>query len=60
MKALDRLIIKAKNKCGYERLGIGFVSPSEKEPGKWIARGIFGMENPEAAQEQLFVVNMIP
>lgn len=39
MKALDRLIVKAKNKCGYERLEIGFISPSEKEPGKWIARG---------------------
>lgn len=39
MKALDRLIIKAKNKCGYERLEIGFISPSKTEPGKWIARG---------------------
>lgn len=39
MKALDRLIIKAKNKCGYERLSDGFISPSETEPGKWVARG---------------------
>lgn len=39
MKALDRLIIKAKNKCGYEQLINGFISPSETQPGKWIARG---------------------
>lgn len=39
MKTLDRLIIKAKNKCGYERLSNGFISPSETEPVKWLARG---------------------
>lgn len=39
MKTLDRLIIKAKNKCGYERLSNGFISPSETIPGKWLARG---------------------
>lgn len=39
MKTLDRLIIKAKNKCGYERLSNGFISPSETKPGKWFARG---------------------
>lgn len=39
MKALDRLIIKAKKKCGVDRLEVGFISPSETEPGKWVARG---------------------
>lgn len=37
MKALDRLIIKAKKKCGVDRLEVGFISPSETEPGKWVA-----------------------
>lgn len=39
MKTLDRLIIKAKKKCGVDRLEAGFISPSETEPEKWIARG---------------------
>lgn len=39
MKTLDRLIIKAKKKCGIDRLEVGFISPSETEPGKWVARG---------------------
>lgn len=39
MKALDRLIIKAKKKCGVDRLEVGFISPSETEPGKWVASG---------------------
>ncbi len=39
MRALDRLIIKAKKKCGVDRLEVGFISPSETEPGKWVARG---------------------
>ena len=39
MKALDRLIIKAKKKCGVDRLEVGFISPSETEPGKWVAMG---------------------
>ena len=39
MKTIDRLIIKAKKKCGVDRLTIAFIYPSETEPGKWIARG---------------------
>lgn len=39
MKALDGLIIKAKKKCGVDRLEVGFISPSEKHQGKWVARG---------------------
>ena len=39
MKTIDRLIIKAKKKCGVDRLMLAFVYPSESEPGKWIARG---------------------
>lgn len=39
MKALDRLIIRAKKKCGVDRLEIGFISMSETEPRKWIATG---------------------
>ena len=39
MKALDRLIIKAKKKCAVDRLEVGFISPSETEPGKWVAMG---------------------
>ncbi len=39
MKAIDRLIIKAKKKCGADRLIVAFIYPSESEPSKWIARG---------------------
>lgn len=39
MKAIDRLIIKAKNKYGVDRLIVAFIYPSESEPGKWVARG---------------------
>lgn len=40
MKALDRLIIKAKRKCGADlKLYSGMIYPSEKQPGKWVARG---------------------
>ncbi len=39
MKIIDKLIIKAKKKCGEERLTLGFILPSETEPGKWIATG---------------------
>lgn len=39
MKAIDRLLIKAKKKCGSDRLIAAFIYPSETEPGKWIARG---------------------
>lgn len=39
MKNIDRLIIKAKKKCGVDRLVLAFIYPSETEPGKWIARG---------------------
>ncbi len=39
MKTIDRLIIKAKKKCGADKLIIAFIYPSEKEPGKWVARG---------------------
>lgn len=39
MKTIDRLIIKAKKKCGVDRLVLAFVYPSELEPGKWVARG---------------------
>lgn len=39
MKRVDRLIIKAKKKCGYEQLAVAFIYQSEDEPGKWIARG---------------------
>lgn len=39
MKTIDRLIIKAKRKCGADRLTVAFIYPSESEPGKWVARG---------------------
>lgn len=39
MKTIDRLIIKAKKKCGADRLIVAFIYPSESEPGKWTARG---------------------
>lgn len=39
MKNIDRLLIKAKKKCGVDRLVLAFVYPSESEPGKWVARG---------------------
>lgn len=39
MKKIDQLIIKAKKKCGVDQLVLAWVYPSEKEPGKWIARG---------------------
>ena len=39
MKAIDRLIIKAKEKCGYEQFVHGFISPSETQAGKWVASG---------------------
>lgn len=39
MKTIDRLIIKAKKKCGVDRLIVAFIYPSESEPGKWVARG---------------------
>lgn len=40
MKAVDRLIIKAKRKTGGDlKLSFGMIYRSEKEPGKWIARG---------------------
>lgn len=40
MKTIDKLIIKAKKKCGADRLTIAFIYPSESEQDKWIARGI--------------------
>lgn len=39
MKNIDRLIIKAKKKCGVDRLTVAFIYPSETESSKWIARG---------------------
>lgn len=39
MKSIDRLIIKAKQKCGFDKLTVALIYPSEAEPGKWIARG---------------------
>ena len=39
MKNIDRLIIKARKKCGVDRLTVAFIYPSETESGKWIARG---------------------
>lgn len=39
MKTIDRLLIKAKKKCGADKLTVAFIYPSEAEPGKWIARG---------------------
>lgn len=39
MKAVDRLLIKAKRKQGVDKLVVAFVYPSEAESGKWIARG---------------------
>ncbi|MEZ3426425.1 MAG: hypothetical protein K1W13_03325 [Lachnospiraceae bacterium] len=39
MKTIDRLIIRAKKKCGVDRLTVAFIYPSEAEPGKWVARG---------------------
>lgn len=46
MKTIDRLIIKAKKKCGADRLIVAFIYPSESEPGKWIARGDIWNGNP--------------
>lgn len=40
MKTIDRLLIKAKKKCGANGLVVAFVHPSDTEPGKWIARGV--------------------
>lgn len=39
VKTIDRLIIRAKKKCGADRLTVAFIYPSESEPGKWVARG---------------------
>lgn len=39
MKTIDRLIIKAKKKCGADKLIVAFIYPSEKESGKWVAKG---------------------
>lgn len=39
MKNIDRLIIKAKKKCGADRLIVAFIYPLESEQGKWVARG---------------------
>ena len=40
MNTLDRLIIKAKKKCGTDlKLHLGWIYRTEKQPGKWIARG---------------------
>lgn len=40
MKAIDRLIIKAKRKCGTDlKLHFAMIYPSETEAGKWVARG---------------------
>lgn len=39
LKTVDRLLIKAKKKCGADKLIVAFIYPSEAEPGKWIARG---------------------
>lgn len=39
MKMIDRLIIKAKKKCGVEQLIIAFIEPSDDEQEKWIAKG---------------------
>lgn len=40
MKPLDRLIIKAKKKCGADlKLYSGMIFRSETEPGKWVAKG---------------------
>lgn len=39
MKTIDRLIIKAKKKCGIDRLINAFIYPSEESLGKWIADG---------------------
>lgn len=49
VKTIDRLIIRAKKKCGADRLTVAFIYPSESEPGKWVARGaIFGTVYPAA------------
>lgn len=39
MKAIDKLIIRAKKKYGADRLIVAFIYPSESKQGKWIARG---------------------
>jgi len=39
MKMIDKLIIKAKKKCGVDKLTVALIYPSETEPGKWIADG---------------------
>ena len=44
MKKVDRLIIKAKKKCGYERLAVAFIYPSEEEPVNGLQGVIFGTE----------------
>lgn len=38
MRKIDRLIIKARNKYGYDRLMGAFIYPSEEDPRKWVAR----------------------
>ena len=38
MRKIDRLIIKARNKFGYDRLTGAFIYPSEEEPEQWVAR----------------------
>lgn len=40
MKAIDRLIIKAKRRCGIDlKLYSGIIYRDEKQPGKWVAMG---------------------
>lgn len=39
MKEIDRLIIKAKQKCGVDQLTAGFISRPKTDPDKWLARG---------------------
>ncbi len=40
MKAIDRLIIKAKKQCGTDlKLHFGMIYQDEKQPEKWVARG---------------------
>lgn len=38
MRKIDRLIIKAKHKFGFDGLTDAFIYPSEEESGQWVAR----------------------
>lgn len=56
MKAIDRLIIKAKKKRAIDRLVNAFIYPSESEPGKWVADGRIWNGKPGSGTEQIITI----